>query len=210
METKEKGKKERVIVYIDGFNLYFGMKSAGYDKSKWLDLHLLACNLLKDYQQLIEVKYFTSRVSNNPEKQKRQLTFIEALETKDVKIIYGNYQRGKLECRRCGNVWESYNEKMTDVNIASQMLIDAFQDRFDAAILISGDSDLVPPIKAIHSLFSQKKVIVAFPPDRHNASVALIASSSFIIGRKKIYDSQLPDEVMKKDGFILRKPKDWL
>jgi uncharacterized LabA/DUF88 family protein len=210
METKKKIINERVIVYIDGFNLYFGMKQAGYDKLKWLDLYLLANNLLKDNQRLFEVKYFTSRVSNNPEKQKRQSTFIEALETKDVKIIYGNYQKGRIECKRCGNIWENYNEKMTDVNIASHMLIDAFQDRFDMAILISGDSDLVPPIKAIHSLFDQKRVIVAFPPHRHNASVALIASSSFIIGRKKISDSQLPDEVMKKDGYILHKPIEWL
>jgi uncharacterized LabA/DUF88 family protein len=156
METKKIIKNERTIVFIDGFNLYFGMKQAGYDKLKWVDLHLLATNLLKNNQQLVEVKYFTSRVSNNPEKQKRQSTYIEALEAKEVKIIYGNYQKGKIECKRCGNTWENYNEKMTDVNIASHMLIDAFQDRFDMALLISGDSDLVPPIKFIHSLIKRE------------------------------------------------------
>ena len=45
------------------------------------------------------------------------------------------------------------NEKMTDVNIATHLIIDAFQDRYDMAMLISGDSDLVPPIKAVHSLY---------------------------------------------------------
>ncbi len=108
------------------------------------------------------------------------------------------------------NYKKQYNEKMTDVNIATQMLIDAYQDRFDMAMLISGDSDLVPPVKAIHTLFSQKRVFVVFPPKRHNSSVALNAKGSIVIGRKKLVDSQFPDELMKKDGYILRKPSDWL
>jgi hypothetical protein len=43
---------------------------------------------------------------------------------------------------------------MTDVNIATQILIDAFQDKYDMTMLISGDSDLVPPIRTIHELFN--------------------------------------------------------
>jgi len=209
-ETKNIEKKVRVIVYIDGFNLYFGIKEAGYEQCKWLDLHLLASNLLQPNQELIEVKYFTSRVGNNPDKQKRQSTYIDALETKNVQIYYGHYQSGSIECKRCGNKWPTYNEKMTDVNIATQLLIDAYQDKFDMAMLISGDSDLVPPIKAIHTLFVQKKVCVAFPPKRHNSSVALNAKGSIMIGRKKLVDSQLPEEITKKDGFILRKPSGWI
>ena len=78
------------------------------------------------------------------------------------------------------------------------------------AMPISGDSDLVPPIKAIHNLFAQKRVFVAIPPKRHNSSVALNAKGSIIIGRKKLVDSQLPEELTKKDGFILRKPSGWV
>ena len=209
-ETKKIEKKVRVIVYVDGFNLYFGIKEAGFEQCKWLDLHLLASNLLQANQDLVEVKYFTSRVSNNPDKQKRQSTYIDALETKHVQIFYGHYQSGSIECKRCGANWPTYNEKMTDVNIATQMLIDAYQDRFDMAMLISGDSDLVPPIKAIHSLFLQKRVFVSCPPKRRNSSVALNARGSLIIGRKTLVDSQLPNEITKKDGFILRKPSDWI
>ena len=44
---------------------------------------------------------------------------------------------------------------MTDVNIATQMIIDAYQDKYDTAMLISGDSDLVPPIKAINENFKK-------------------------------------------------------
>ena len=209
IETNKIEKKERVIVYVDGFNLYFGMKEAGFEHCKWLDLHLLASNLIKPNQELIEVKYFTSRVGNNPDKQKRQSTYIDALETTNVKVLYGHYQSSSIECKRCGNNWPTYNEKMTDVNIATQMLIDAFQDRFDMAMLISGDSDLVPPIKAIHSLFAQKRVFVAFPPKRSNSSVALNAKGSIIIGRKKLIDSQFPDKLTKRGGFVLHKPANW-
>jgi len=99
---------------------------------------------------------------------------------------------------------------MTDVNIATQMMIDAYQDRYDMAMLISGDSDLVPPVKAIHELFKNKRVFVAFPPKRHNASVSLAAKGSMIIGRKKLVDSLFNEEVPKADGFILRKPKEWI
>jgi uncharacterized LabA/DUF88 family protein len=98
---------------------------------------------------------------------------------------------------------------MTDVNIATQIIIDAYQNKYDMAMLISGDSDLVPPIKALHENFEQKRVFVAFPPKRHNASVALVAKGSMMIGRKKLVDSLFENEVTKKNGFILKKPKEW-
>lgn len=202
-------KKERVIVYIDGFNLYFGMVEAGYKHLKWLNLRLLAENLIKPDQEIIAIKYFTSRVGNNPEKQKRQTTYIEALQSVDIKIYYGHYQSDRVECKLCGNIWAKYNEKMTDVNIATQMIIDAYQNKYDVAMLISGDSDLVPPIKAVNENFKNKRVFVAFPPKRHNNSVSIVAKGSLTIGRKKLVDSQFPESVTKNDGYKLLKPKDW-
>ena len=208
-ETNFLSKKERIVVYVDGFNLYFGMLDAGFDYCKWLNLKVLALNLLQSNQKLAEIKYFTSRVSNNPEKQKRQNTYIEALESIGVKMYYGNYQSDTIECKRCNNIWPKYNEKMTDVNIATQILIDAYQDKYDMAMLISGDSDLVPPIKAVHEIFKNKRVFVAFPPKRHNQSVAIVAKGSLTIGRKKLVQSQFEDIVSKKDGYVLTKPNIW-
>ena len=132
-------KKERVIAYIDGFNLYFGMREAGYDNCRWLNVISLVKALLKPHQELIAVKYFTSRVSNSPDKQKRQSTYIDALESIGVQIFYGNYQDGTQECKRCGNIWRTAKEKMTDVNIATAIVVDAFKDEYDMAMLISGD-----------------------------------------------------------------------
>jgi hypothetical protein len=115
-DTNKNSKIERVIAYVDGFNLYFGMKDAGFDFCKWLDIEKLTMDLLKPNQELRDIKYFTSRVGNNPEKQKRQTSYIEALETKSIKVYYGHFQSDKIACRRCGNVWPTFNEKMTDIN----------------------------------------------------------------------------------------------
>lgn len=208
--STEKAAHERVMVYIDGFNLYFGLKTKRWKKYYWLNLITLAENLIKDNQELKKVKYFTSRISSPPDKVKRQGTFIEALETlDDLDIFYGQYQMNPKECRKCGNIVASPNEKMTDVNIAVEMLVDAFQGFYDTAILISADSDLTAPIKKIKKLFPDKKIILAFPPKRFSYALSVIADGSFHIGRGLLSKSVFPTRVKKNDGFILNKPEEW-
>ena len=200
--------KEKVIVYIDGFNLYFGIKSK-FPHAKWLNMWGLAESLLKQTQELVEVKYFTSRVSNNPSKEKRQDDYLNVLKTTPIKIFYGQYKSKPITCKSCGHSWANNEEKMTDVNIAVNMITDAMQNRYDAALLVSGDSDLVPPITTIHQFFAQKIVIVAFPPDRSNNSVKNIAKGSFIIGRQKLMQNQFPLTVTLASGHQIIKPVDW-
>ncbi len=166
-------------------------------------------SLLKSNQELVGIKYYTSRVNNNPEKQKRQSTYLDALASVGVEIYYGNYQDTKLECKRCGNFWKPAKEKMTDVNIATAIIVDAFKEQYDMAMLISGDSDLTPPIKEIHSLFKNRRVFIAFPPERHNSSMAIVAIGSLIIGRKKLVDAQFDEEVTSIKGYKLKTPKEW-
>lgn len=209
LKKQLKMSKNRVIVYIDGFNLYFGMQDAGIENSKWLNIKSLIESYITHNQELIEIKYFTSRITNQPSKQKRQTTYLEALETSGVTIIYGLYKAKDIECNNCGHNWSVSNEKMTDVNIATHLLLDAFEDKYDTAILISGDSDLVPPVKAIHKHFNKKTVSVFFPPNRHNVTVAGAAKGSQIIGKKKIKDHQFSLNITKKDGYILTKPESW-
>jgi uncharacterized LabA/DUF88 family protein len=201
---------ERIITYIDGFNLYFGLKTKGWKRYYWLNLQKLAMNLLKDNQRLVTTKYFTSRVSGAPDKIKRQGIFIEALETLDnFHIFYGHYLTNTIECQKCGDVFAKPNEKMTDVNIAVEMLTDAFQNAFDTAILISADSDLIAPIKKVKQLFASKKIVLAFPPARSSFALKKIANASFVIGRKMLAKSVFPEEVVKPDGFILKRPERW-
>jgi uncharacterized LabA/DUF88 family protein len=205
---------ERVIAYVDGFNLYFGLKSKGWRRFYWLDIPKLARSLLKPNQQLVEAKYFTSRVSaspSDPDKPKRQNAYLEALLTfPGLSIFYGHYLTDYQTCRNCGATWYKPSEKMTDVNIATELLTDAFQDHFDASLLISGDSDLTAPIRTIRRLFPKKWVVVASPPNRHSVQLANAASTHFTIGRGKISASQLPDRVTKPDGFVLHRPAKWI
>lgn len=120
----------RVITYIDGFNLYYGLRERRWQRYYWLNIQDLARNLLKPNQSLVTTKYFTSRVSStakNPDKSHRQKQYIEAIETlTDVQIFYGHYLEKKVACLRCGATWATHEEKMTDVNIATELMTDGF------------------------------------------------------------------------------------
>ncbi len=201
---------QKINVYIDGFNLYFGLKDKGWKRYYWLNLVELSRKLLKPDQSLKDVKYFTSRISLPPDKAKRQSVFIEALETlPEIKLYFGKYQKNDVTCTKCGHVMYKPSEKMTDVNIAVEMLADAFRNEFDVAILISADSDLTGSIKYIRQLFPEKQIVVAFPPSRFSYELQNIAHASFVIGRKKLADSAFPEQVTKADGFILNRPASW-
>lgn len=200
----------RVITYIDGFNLYFGLREKGWCRFYWLNVQLLAQNLLKFNQELVMTKYFTARIIGPPDKQKRQSTFIEALETlPNLEIIYGKYQLNPRECTHCGFKDQVPNEKMTDVNIAVEMLSDAVKDKFDTALLLSADSDLAPLVRAIKNTFTQKRVVVVFPPKRDSVELHNIAHACLRIGRANLARSLFPDNVRKADGFILQRPPTW-
>jgi uncharacterized LabA/DUF88 family protein len=201
---------DRVIAYIDGFNLYFGLKAKKWERYLWLNIKQLVKNLLKSNQELILTKYFTSRVSSNPEKQKRQSLFLEALETiPDLQIFYGQYKNNERTCRKCGYKDYVPQEKMTDVNIAVEMMTDAFQNSFDTAILISGDSDLTAPINSIKKIFPDKYILVAFPPERFNFQLASVANGYYTINRNKIAQSLFPKKILKSDGYVLECPESW-
>ena len=200
----------RVIAYVDGFNLYFGLKSKGWSRYYWLNIQLLVTNLLKQNQRLLLTKYFTARIAFPPDKQRRQSTFIEALETlNDFQIFYGKYQLNPRQCHNCGFEDKVPNEKMTDVNIAVEILKDAYEDKFNVALLTSADSDLVPPVKALKGLFPNKRIVLAFPPNRYSLDLANSADKSFVIGRGTLAKSLFSQHVKKQDGFILECPSSW-
>ena len=204
---------QRVIAYIDGFNLYFGLKDKNWKKYYWLDLPALAHSLLKPDQQLLATHYFTARIrlkGNNHEDMQRQTTYLEALATKNSLFLhYGHYLQKKRTCRNCGAQWTDYEEKMTDVNIATQILADAFDDRFDTALLISADSDLTTPVQQVRQRFPAKRIVVTLPPSRQSVELTRAANGFFHIGEDKLRQSQLPPQVQRADGFMLQRPAHW-
>ncbi len=201
---------ERVIAYIDGFNLYFGLKDRGWKRFYWLDVALLVENLLKPGQELAGVKYFTARISGSPGKQSRQNAFLEAnAEIGKCTMYFGHYLQKLRECPRCRYKHQVPEEKMTDVNIAVEMMADVQQDKFDTALLISADSDLTPPAMKIKALFEGKKVVAAFPPKRNSQRLASVVDAHFTIGRGKLSKSLLPENVEKSDGITISRPSRW-
>lgn len=204
---------ERVIAYIDGFNLYFGLKSKGWRRFYWLDVQRLAGRLLRPHQELAGVKYFTSRVSaspSDPGKDRRQAAYLEALATLPLTTCYfGHYLARTVRCRSCHATWSTHEEKMTDVNIAVEMLTDAYGNRFDVALLISGDSDLSGPIERIRLLYPSKRLVAVFPPNRTSERLRSVATASFSLGRGVISGSILPDPVIKPSGYPITKPTTW-
>ena len=189
---------KQVITYIDGFNLYYGLKSKYGRKYIWLNVESLSTSLLKQGQILKKVRYFTAMIRHNPNKEKRQRTYISALKTlPNTEIYCGKYLTNQHICPNCGNIENIPSEKMTDVNIATYLLTDAFKNAFDIAIVISADSDLTGPIKMVRQLFPNKKVVVAFPPDRVSFDLKNTASAYFHIGRPKFAKNQFPPATLK-------------
>ena len=202
----------RVLVYVDGLNLYHGLRDRGWRRYYWLDARRLAERLLLPDQTLVAVRYFTARVSaepGNPDKPRHQNAYLEALATlPDLTIHYGHFMSRERRCPACGAVRRSHEEKMTDVNIAVEMLGDAADDAFDTAILVSADSDLVGPVRAVRERHG-KRVVVAFPPGRRSRVLGRAADVAFAIGDAVIRQSQLPERLAGLGGRVLSRPERW-
>lgn len=201
----------RVIVYVDGFNLYNGLRDKHGRRYLWLDLQRLSSRLLVTGQQLTEVRYFSARVRGQEGTRRRQSTYLDAMVSHCdlVHVTEGRFQEMQRTCRACGKATVGYEEKETDVNIATALTEDAVTDRFDTAILISGDSDLCPAVRAVGRLAPAKKVVAAFPPRRSSEELRKVCHASFTIADAKIRRSLLPDMVTTATGLVLRRPERW-
>jgi len=166
--------------------------------------------MLRPHQHLALTKYFTSIVSQPADKRQRQALYLDALRTlPDFRIYFGHYLDETVTCRNCGQTHMAHHEKMTDVNIAIELLVDAFEDSFDTALLFSADSDLVGPVKKVKALFPNKRVVVVFPPDRQSAALKYSATSVTYLGRNVLYKSVFPDRVTTVGGYVLVRPVSW-
>ena len=208
-----KAKKQRVIVYIDGYNLYYGLRSAYKSQYKWLDLQALSETLLRPGMVLTAVKYFTAITNrkNTTHPRKRQEIYLRALQTycNKLKIYYGRFSSQSHGCRKCGKQYAVFEEKKTDVNIACQILNDTHLDHYDRCYIVSGDSDLVPPLQIIKENYPNKQTIVAHPPHRKSKELCKIADGWFAINRQKFKNSQLPEKIISLHGGELLKPAEW-
>ena len=202
----------RVISYIDGFNFYFGLRAKGWRQYYWLDLAAMTRSFLKPGQQFVHCHYFTAWIRQQPNGQsaRRQSLWLDALAIRgEITCHFGHYLPKDQQCRSCGATWTSHEEKMTDVNIATQLLVDTYDDRYDTAIIVSGDSDLTMPVRQIRNRFPNKRLIIAFPPTRRSAELKKAAHGHFVIGADKLRQNLLPNEITTPSGYVLKRPARW-
>ena len=72
---------ERVIAYVDGYNLYFGLREKRWKHFYWLNIQAMAAHLLKAGQTLVATHYFTAVLQRPEAKRRRQAAYLEALGT---------------------------------------------------------------------------------------------------------------------------------
>lgn len=198
------------MVYIDGFNLYHGLHEGKNRSHLWLDLVKLSASL-RSRQRLVGVRYFTAPVLNEPAAQARQAHYIDALESlypSQIKVVEGRYQAKPKRCFQCGHTYTHYEEKETDVNLATSIVVDASRKESDTSLIISGDSDVAPAVRAARELNPQLFMAAAFPPKRKSQELTALMPASFTIGQKKIRDALLPDEFVAR-GRKFHRPEKW-
>ena len=203
----------RTIVYIDGFNFYYGaVKDTPH---KWLDLEAF-CRLLLPRDNIVKIRYFTARISalpHDPQAPARQDVYLRALGTLPlVEIHYGHFA---TRPRRMPLAMPPHHtvevlrteEKGSDVNLAACLLRDAFLGECDTAVVISNDSDLAEAVRIAQDDAGIKVGIINPHPKRKRSS-RLRGTFFKQVRTGALARTQLPLVVYDHKGPI-HKPSGW-
>ena len=186
---------DRVNVYIDGFNFYYGLMAKGWGRYRWLDYPALISRRIREGQRLGEIKYFTALVTHQPKKVPRQQTYLRALEVQGgISIITGTFENRAIQCPECHVWYKRPKERQTDVNIATHLVSDAYENAFDTAYLVCADSDLIPAVRVVQRL--GKRVVLIDPPKRHSDELAALADHHWHFIESHLRQCQLPNPVV--------------
>ncbi|MHC4078290.1 MAG: NYN domain-containing protein, partial [Planctomycetota bacterium] len=184
---------------------------------KWLNLELLF-RRLREQDEVQIVRYFTTLVKAPPSVD--QQTYHRALATLPVvRVVLGRFKRRQRTCRVSSCTYEgsklfsSLEEKRTDVNIALSMLDDAYRDRYDMLVLVTGDSDLVPAVEMVKHRFPKKRVVVYVPTRSavRGAATELRRSADKhrTLPQRLLAICQFPTVLETDDGAMIAKPASW-
>ena len=203
-----------VNVYVDGFNLYYGaLKRTPY---KWLDLAKL-CQLMLPQDVVQHIYYYTARVSarpHNPTAPVDQQIYIRALRTiPNLSISYGHFLTHSVRMTLSAvtptqQVWvDKTEEKGSDVNLATHLVRDAFQKRFELAVLVTNDSDLAEPVRIVTQELALP-VGILNPHQYHNQVLKRLATFVKRIRQSALHASQFPVTLADATGAF-HKPSSW-
>ncbi len=196
---------------IDGFNLYHALDALpGYRKYKWISLtKLCQCYVSRKLDRITGIDYFTTLATWDPGKVVRHKLFIKAQENEAVNVVYGVFKRKQKTCRICKKEFLTFEEKQTDVNIALRLFQLAILDKYDSAIIISGDTDLLPAVKAVQSMFPSRRIGVVIPIGRASEDFKKQADFHFRMKEKHLHSSLFPEHITLSDGGVLTRPSTW-
>lgn len=213
----------RTFLYIDGFNLYY---SALKDTPlRWLNPIALAATAFPR-NRIVATKFFTAKVTPLPHdahQPVRQQAYWRALRTlPNLRIIEGDFRTRIVRAKVVTpppNTIEIFKteEKGSDVNLGAHLLMDGFLNRYDAAIVITGDSDLVTPIRM--ACVDLKKPVGVLNPQRLSGpdprpprrSAGLQKAAAFYkngVSWNQLLQSQFPDTLTDAHGTF-HKPAAW-
>jgi hypothetical protein len=205
-------------VYIDGFNLYFGaLKGSPY---KWLDLEALCAKLLP-HNDVRDIHYCTARIKARPDDLQgpaRQQAYLSALASlPKVSIHLGHFLESRPRMRLANPPSNGpstaqvikMEEKGSDVNLATWLLVDAYEQRCQTAVLVTNDSDLALPM----SIVSQRLGLTVglINPHPRAASTALMRTRPTFVKTIRpgvLASSQLPPRVTV-GRRTFHKPSSW-
>lgn len=207
----------RTNVYVDGFNLYYRIvKGTPY---KWLDIKCLVETIVKG-SSINQIRYFTARSeprASDPFNPARQDVYFRALRTlPNLTIHEGNFQSHPKFMAlvhpppsgpKFAEVWRT-EEKGSDVNLASYLLMDAFNNDYDQAVIITNDSDLCTPIAMVRNNL-HLPVFVLCPENSPSKALRKVASAQWPIRKGPLQACQLPIQLRATNGRMITKPSSW-
>ena len=166
----------RVSAFIDGFNLYHAIDDLGAHYLKWVNLRALCEEFAPSPQYVLtHTFYFSAYATWRLGAYARHREFVRALRFVGVTPVMGKFKPKDRTCKSCGHKWVDHEEKQTDVNIGLHLLREAFNNTYDRALLITGDSDLVPAVSLVRSDFPQKDIRIIAPVGRGHSMDLLTA-----------------------------------
>jgi uncharacterized LabA/DUF88 family protein len=212
----------RVSFLVDGFNIYHSLREVERltrAQVRWLDLRKLCEAYLHavrgavgDRVDLASVTYFsafaTHLVPNNPDVVRRHQTYVDALRSTGVDVVMSRFKAKTVTCPLCGGRFKRHEEKETDVAIGLQLTELFVRGACETAVLITGDTDLVPAIRSAKRLYPAHTVGMGFPFMRHNAELRAVADFAFNISQRDVQRAQLPHQI-HWEGQVLTRPASW-
>lgn len=186
----------RVAFFIDGFNLYHSLKDNA-PECRWLNLRRLCEQYIDTKQEIIVAIYYFSAIAtwhHDVTKAQKHAQYIERLRKENVIPVLGKFKEKDIYCKNCHTYFKSHEEKRTDVNVALKIVSEAVLNKYDTAILVSGDTDMIPAIDTLRELALNKRMGVLFPLNRFSNELKEVADFTLKIKKDVLLDSLFEKE----------------